>query len=207
MALLLSNKPANPALSRKRQAGLSLLEIGIGMMLLAILSVGVSSLVRTGVENQMSERAHQEMQSIGLNIVDDIRLDIRKADIVTVPNSSTLSLVMDAAANQTVTYQLESGGKFSRSETGKAKKYYNFDTASNSYWNRMQVTCPDTPGCFSAESLNTENKPRQIRLPNLRVVQQLPNGNQGSLIDQHFGPANFTVKDFSFDVPSATVFQ
>lgn len=207
MALLLNNRQIRFTLDSKRQAGLTLLEIAMGMMILSVLTVGVSSLVRTGMENQMSERAHQEMQTIGLNIVDDIRLDIRKADTVTVPNANTLSLVMDATTNQTVTYQLENGGKFSRSETGKTKKYYNFDSNSNSYWNRMQISCPDTPGCFSAESLNPDSMPRQIRLPNLRVTQQLPSGNQGSLIDRNFGPANFSVKDFSFDVPSATVFQ
>lgn len=205
MALL---KKSSAQRKRKRDRGITLLEIALGMMILAVLSVGVSSLVKTGVESQLSERAHQYMQTVALNIVDDIRFDIRKADDVTVLNPQTLSLTTDAS---TVTYQLESGGKFSRSETGKPKKYYNYNATNNTYWNGIQMNCTNpltgSTSCFEAQSLNADNKARQIYIPYLGARQPIASAKRTSLIDKYFDEPNYAVKDFSFDVPSATVFQ
>jgi type II secretory pathway pseudopilin PulG len=207
MALLKKFKPHH-----HKVRGITLLEISLGMMILCVLSIGVSSLVKTGVESQMSERTHQYMQTIALNIVDDIRLDIRKADDVTVgSNGQTLNILIDTT---NVTYQLESGGKFSRNETGKPKKYYNYDAAKSTYWNGIQLSCNDpvnnTTQCFVEQSMNqdaTKNRARQIQIPYLKAVKPMNASQRMSIIDQFFDEPNFAIRDFSFNVPSATVFQ
>lgn len=174
------------------------------MMILSILSIGVSSLVKAGVETQMAERDHQNMHVIGMNIVDDLRNDIRNADQVTVGNGgNSLQVILDSNTGQTVSYDLV-GTKFQRSSPGKLTKIYN-DPAM--YTDQMQISCPDPNGCFEAKSINSNNLPKQILIPEIKVQKVLPTGSSGSIIDKNFGGANFSIKDYSLDVASATEFQ
>jgi hypothetical protein len=137
-----------------------------------------------------------------MNIVDDLRHDIRNADKVTVSNGgNTLNVVRDEDSGDTVFYELV-GTQFRRREPSKTTKIYNDPTL---YSTSLQVSCPS--GCFTANLLNSNNLPKQILIPELKVQKVLPNGNSGSVIDRYFGGANFSIKDFSFDVASATEFQ
>lgn len=182
--------------------GLTLLEMALGMMILSVLSVGVSSIVKAGIESQMSEQAHQYMQTIGMNIVDDLRHDIRVADQVTVTNGgNTLQVILDSTTNQTAFYELV-GTEFRRREAGKQTKIYNDPSM---YTSLMQVTCPS--GCFEANQTNSNSVPRQIRIPEIVVQKSLPSGNAGSIIDRHFRRPNFSIRDFAFDVATATEFR
>lgn len=182
--------------------GVTLLEMALSMMILAILSVGVSSLVKTGVENQLAQRTHQNMQTVGLNIVDDLRMDIRTADRATVSNGgNTLTL---STPNGNIIYNLTASNDFTRfvQATGVTRTYND----PNAFNPRLQVRCPN--GCFQAALLNNDPvpSPRQIFVEELLVEQVLPNGS-GTMIDRAFGAANFPVRAFSFDVMSAKEFQ
>jgi hypothetical protein len=180
----------------------TLLELALGMMILSILSIGVSSLVKAGVESQMSERDHQNLQVIGMNIVDDLRNDIRNADEVSVLNGGkTLQVILDENTGQSVSYDLV-GTQFQRTSPSGTQKIYNDPTM---YTNMMQVSCPS--GCFVAKSINSNNFPRQILIPEIKIQKVLPSANKGTIIDQYFGGANFSIKDYSLDVASATEFQ
>jgi Tfp pilus assembly protein PilV len=176
------------------EQGVSLLELALGMMILSVLSVGVSALVKTGVESQMSHRTNQEIQNIGLNIVDDLRTDIRTADKAVV---STNQLVLNMPTGNTITYRLN-GDNFSRANSAGGSKTYNTGPIA-----RLRVSC--TGSCFRAGSLNSAGDPRQIIVDSLQVVEVLPNA--GTAIDQAFMPSNFSIRNFSFEVLSATEFQ
>jgi hypothetical protein len=94
------------------------------------------------------------------------------------------------------------GTKFQRRDPGKVTKVYNDPSL---YSSLMQVTC--SGGCFTANLLNSNNMPKQILIQDLKVQKMLPSGNSGTIIDQYFGSPNFSLKNFSFDVASATEFQ
>lgn len=185
----------------QRQAGVSLLELGLGLMILSVLSVAVSSLVKTAVESQIAQRTNQEMQTIGLNIADDLRHDIQTADRASVVNASTLVLYMPVG-NQ-LTYKL-SGDNFTRSSSdGKGNRTYN-SIGQNI---KLRVLCPKPAGCFVAGALNADPatpSPTNITIPEIKV-EQINNSN--TAIDQAFGKANFSLKEFTFNVMSATDFQ
>lgn len=180
-------------------SGLSLIELAIGMMIMVVLSVGVSSLIQTGIESQMSERAHHEMQTVALNIVDDLRNDIRTANRAAVSNgNNTLTLTM---ASGSITYSLAADGKFSRASSATGTKQYISGQMTN-----MRVACPS--GCFRAELMNSDTtpSPRQISIPEISVQQVVTTGRQ-TVIDKAFNSASFSLRDFSFDVLSATEFK
>ncbi len=198
-------KAHRPHASRRKSVkGLTLLEVALCIAILAILSVGVSSLVKTGVETQLAQRVHQDMQAIGMNIVDDLRQDIRTADRATVAGGGN-TLTLDMPTGTQIVYQLSGANAFTRWEqaTGATKLYND----PNVFTVPLQVQCP--AGCFEALMPNNDAvpSPRQIFVRTLSVAQVLPAGNAGTMIDQSFGPANFTLREFSFDVMSATEFQ
>lgn len=194
--------PSQPLLKVHKHSstsGLSLIELAMAMMIMVILSVGVSSLLQTGIESQLSERAHQEMQSVAMNIVDDLRNDIRTANKAAVSNgNNTLTLTMPTG---NITYSLAADGKFSRVSSVTGTKQYLSGQMTN-----MKVACPS--GCFRAELLNSDNtpSPRQISVPEISV-QQVINGNRKTIIDTAFNSASFSLRNFSFDVLSATEFK
>lgn len=207
--VLFTNCRSSKKVSKAFQ-GISVLELAIGMMLIGVIGVAVSNLVKVGVETQMSERVSQNLQIIGNNIVDDLRHDIRLAEDVSIlSGGSRLRVTLNG---QNVVYGL-SGNLFTRTVPGQtAKTYNNPDT----YGNRIVVTCTNPQNgqqaCFSVPTdhsgnsmLNSQNAPKQIRVDYLAVQENA--GQSLSIIDQQFGTANFTLKDFAFDVYSATEFQ
>jgi Tfp pilus assembly protein PilV len=174
--------------------GLSLLEMALGLMILSILSVGVSALVKTGVESQMAHRTNQLVQNVGLNIVDDLRMDIRTAEKATANGNQ---LILDMPDSSQITYQLN-GIEFSRTSSSGGTKIYNASQTA-----KLQVLC-EAP-CFTPGVINNQGNPRQIIVKSLEVSQVL--SNSGNIIDVAFKPANFSIRNFSFEVPSATEFQ
>jgi prepilin-type N-terminal cleavage/methylation domain-containing protein len=202
----LKKAPSLPRISRpektdprKRRSakGLTLLETAIAMMILAILSVAVSNLVKAGVETQMARRADLNMQSIAMNIVDDLRRDIRTADKLSVAGNTgnTLTLTNNGI---TISYRLN-GAQLTRTENG-ANKSYN-DTS------QFNVICPQS--CFTAKDFNQDPTPlpRQIQINEIQVQQNVPTSATKNIIDKAFGPANFTIRQFTFSPISAMEFQ
>lgn len=193
-----------------RASGVTLLEMALGMMIVAIVSVGISNLVRAGVESQMAERTHQNMQLVANNIVDDIRFDIRQSVYAYTNSSDTaLKLDMPASGSQpafTVVYRL-SGNQFSRQDPRYPNpKNYNDPSDPN---NPLSVQCLDDSGnvvvrCFEKNFQNSAGHARQIRLPALQVTKTR---SSNTIIDQYFGAPNYTIRDFAFDVMGATEFQ
>jgi Tfp pilus assembly protein PilV len=211
----------NPIPTQSRRPagqGMTLLEAALAMMIMAILSIGVSSLVKTGVETQMSQRTHEVMQTVGVNIVDDLRRDIRLADTATVSsNGRSLSLVLpistlNSAVGSTVNYQWTAANNFTRQETlnsgGTNTKTYN---DPNTLSAKINIDCNDSANgvsrCFTAMNLNNDTtpQPRQIRIDAIRVYQTP--GGAGTVIDQYFQAPSFILRKFSFDLISATQFQ
>lgn len=185
------------------QAGISLLEIALAMMILAVLSVGVSSLIKTAVETQMARRTDVTMQSIGLNFADDIRMDVRTADTVSVSSDGKMLTLAASAGN--IIYELNSSQQMTRRDTAtNSTKIYNDPAQFNTP--RFNVVCPTT--CFTALRFNSDATPvpREVRV-NAIQIQPQTTSNSGNIIDQAFGPANFTIKAFTFSILSATEFQ
>lgn len=191
----------------KSEQGITLLEVAISIMIVAVLSIAVSSLVKAGVETQMAERMHQNMQSISNGIVGDLRMDFREVDTVAIASGGNSLTLTTPAGN--VVYQLTNGNLTRRSPSGTVKTYND----PKMYNNMLEISCPGGPvvpggpsvaGCFAPNNLNSSGLPRQIVMPEMAVRQKTANGG---LIDRYFGAPNFTVRNFAFDVVTATEFQ
>jgi prepilin-type N-terminal cleavage/methylation domain-containing protein len=200
--------PSSPHLNQsgKAQQGVTLLEMALAMMILSVLSVGVSSILRTGVESQMAQRNDLTMQSIGMDISEDLRNDIRLADSASIGgggNSMTL-VVGNSNANTTynVTYSLDGSGQLTRQANGQSK-IYNDQTIYKTPI--LVVQC--TNGCFTAMQMNndTPQSPREVLVNEMIVTQST---SQNTLIDRSFNRlANFPLRAFSFNLTGATQFQ
>ena len=179
------------------------------MMILSIISVAVSNLVKTGVETQLSQRMQENMQTIAMNIVDDLRYDIRTADTATISNGGNTLTLTGGTGN--IVYSLASGN-MRRTVGGGTPKIYNAGYAGPG----LEVACLNMAGatipCFQGFSPSTANPavfvsdsvdPRQIRVDNITVQQQTL-GN--TMIDRNFGRPQFALRNFNFDLMSATQF-
>ncbi len=188
--------------------GVTLIEIALCMMILSILSVAVSNLVLSGVQSQMNQRIDENLQLVAMNIVEDIRLDLRHSAATTVlGGGNTLRIVRHDGS--IVTYQLTGANNFQRTDTGTGlTKTYNDPTMYTTP--PLQVRCVNNAGansaCFQAQQMNNDAtpQPREILLQGLRVEAAVPSN---TVVEQNFGAPNFTVRNFSFDVMSATEFQ
>lgn len=173
--------------------GVTLVELSMAMMIIAVLSVGVASLIRVGVEAQLSERANQKMRIISMAIVDDLRRDIQMAQSVTIANGKTLVVEVPKATDLTetenVTYQLLANGRFRRSTTS-ATKTYNEPKLDN----LLTVECVNAASCFNWASPSRT----VLEMSGIRVKHT---GFGNTVLDQQFGEPNYTVRDLTFDVP------
>jgi prepilin-type N-terminal cleavage/methylation domain-containing protein len=190
-------------------AGVTLLEMAMAMMIVAVLSVGVSGIIKVGVEHTMAERQHQNMQMIAMNLVDDLRHDLRTADSINALGAGSNSLVMQSNG-KVITYALNAANKqITRKVGGVAStKIYN----DPGVFKNLQVQC--TPTCFQIGTdqsgnplVSSSGVPKEIMIPNLSVNAVLPAGNLGTSVDQAFGVPSFHLKMFSFNVAAATEFQ
>jgi len=183
------------------------MEMALAMMIVAILSVGVSSLVRSGVEGQLAQATNDNMQTLSMNIVDDLRQDLRTADSAVISNGgNTLTIVPSGGVGGNIIYTL-SGTDLTRSRGGTTKTYN--DTVQ--VRPRLQVACPGG-ACFSGFRADTVNKgvmlvdnasPQQIVLPNLTVQ----GAGQNTVIDKNFGAPNYAIRNITLTLTSQTVFQ
>lgn len=187
-------------------SGVTLLEMALCIMLLSIISVAVSSLVRTGVEGQLSQRTHENMQVIALNIMDDLRFDLRTAEKANCLGAPTSVVQISNGGNRMsfcnrdgqVTYELTSANQMYRTSPNGIVKVYN-----QGFTPTLNVLCPS--GCFAVVN-------GQLQMPDLRV-QQATAGN--SLMDQWlrnvedptFGRPTYRMSNTSFALLSATQFQ
>jgi prepilin-type N-terminal cleavage/methylation domain-containing protein len=194
-----------------RAHGLTLIEVALAIMILAILSIGVSSLVRTGVETQMSRRIQEYMQAIGLNIVDDLRRDLRTADQAVISNGGNRLTI--TGPNGTIQYNLTVGNTFTRTQDAVIKTYND----PNQYQPWPEVVCLNggaaapcftgfrkdlsSPGVMLANNAN----PQQIKLADI-TVRQAPVGG-GTIIDNAFGMSNFSVRNITLSLTSQTDFR
>jgi len=192
---------SSPYLSQsgKAQQGVTLLEMALAMMILSVLAVGVSSILRTGVETQMAQRNDLNMQSIGMNVSEDLRNDIRVADSASITgggNSMTL-----VTGNGNVTYTLDGSGQLIRTLNGQSK-IYNDQTVYKSP--TLVVRC--TNGCFTAMQMNNDTapSPREVMVNEMKITQST---SQNTVIDRSFGLASFALRAFSFNLTGATQFQ
>lgn len=196
-------------LTRLRAKGVTLVELAVAMMILSILSVAVSNLVMSGVQSQMNQRIDENLQIIGMNIVEDIRLDLRHAAVVDVAGGAAGNTLNITTQNGgLITYRLN-GNNFERIEGGFTKIYNDpavYGTPA------LQVGCftvgtNAAASCFVEQNMNSDPtpRPREIRIANELRVQPLVSPN--TVMDNRFGPARFSIRDFSFDVMSSTEFQ
>lgn len=195
------------SLSFKQAAfnGVTMVEVAMTMMIIAVLSVGVASLMRVGIEAQLSERANQKMQIISMAIVDDLRRDLQTAQAVTLQNAGNTLVVRvpkpsDPANAYNATYRL-ANGRFSRSSTIAATKTYN-DMGVDS---KLTVKCVDDDNasapCF--RWLDAVDK-TVLGMEGLRVEHT---GFGNTVFDQSFGTPNYTIRDLTFDVSINRKFQ
>lgn len=178
------------------------------MMILAVLSIGVSSLVRTGVETQLSRRVHEYMQVVGLNIVDDLRRDLRTADQAIITAGGNQLTIIHPAGN--ISYVLNPAtGVLTRTQNAQSKDYN--PTVQQP---RLQVTCPNGP-CFTGVRkdptnpnvlIADNNSPQQVQLGDITVRQQAPAGG-GTIIDTAFGAPNFSMRNITLSLTSQTNFR
>ena len=185
------------------KAGITLLELALSMMVMAVLGVAVSSLVKAGADHNLSERQHQTMQMVAMNLVDDLRFDLRTAERISSLGSGSNSLVIQNTG-QTITYALDpSTFQMSRTVSGGIRKVYNDPTGVLS---NVQIQC--TPSCFQPSTVQaSDGTPKSITIPLLTVSVPPRAGSAGTPIDQYFGAPQFVLKAFTFNIATATEFQ
>lgn len=194
----------------KSSAGVTLLELALGLMIVAVLSVAVSSLIRTGVESQISQRTHDMMQVIAMNIIDDLRFDTRTAVAASI-NAGGNQLTLTPGNNGVAINYVLNGGNFQRRQGASIKDYNTGITPP------LAIACLATNGnttpCFEGYipdaatpggMARNDAAPRQILVNNI-TVQQINNGS--SLIDTNFGAPNFSLHNFAFNLMSSTEFR
>ena len=180
--------------------GVTMVELVMAMMIIAVLSVGVASLMRVGIEAQLSERANQKMQIISMAIVDDLRRDLQTAQAVTVQNAGNTLVVRvpdpaDPASAYNATYRL-ANGLFSRTSPEGSKDYIrDIDMRVNS---KLTVKCVNdvnaSAPCFRWLNATTKTV---LKMEGLRLEHT---GFGNTVFDQNFGSPNYTVRDLTFDV-------
>lgn len=177
--------------------GISLLEMALAMAIISILMVSVSSLVRSGIEAQHTQRAEEMMQMAAGNIVDDLRFDLWAADQATMVVAPTQLRFTNQMSGNLVTYRLN-GTQMERRE-GVTTKVYNNVGYSNGGVSMLDVACSNP--CFRL--VNTGNS-EKIVIDTLTVQTNL---NDTTLIGQHFGPPQYSLQNMHFDITSAKTFN
>lgn len=183
--------------------GVTMVELAMSMMIIAVLSVGVASLMRVGIEAQLAERMNQKMQIISMSIVDDLRRDLQMAQAVTVQSGgNTLLVSVPRPTNPALTYNATyqwANGRFSRAANGTVK-IYNDIAADRS----LRVNCVNSSN-VSVNCFRWVNAGRTVLgVSGLRIEHT---GFGNTVFDQQFGAPNYTVRDLTFDVSINRTFQ
>lgn len=197
---------------RPCQQGITLIELAMSMMVVAVIGVGISGLVKSGVEHTLSERQVQTMQMMAMDLVEDLRHDLRTADTVNNVGSGSNTLVI-TGNGQTITYRLDTAThRMTRQSTASPiTKIYNDPKV---FASNMEFSCQNSSGgtipCFSKNTaLGTASNgtPKAVVLRNVTVTASLPAGGSSSALDIAFGAPSFRLNQFTFTIAAATEFQ
>ena len=214
--------------------GVTLLELCIAMMVMSVLSVGVASIIRAGIESQMNDRMYNTMQIVATNFVTDLRFDLSRAYGASITNSGLdLNIVDENGA--TIRYQVfadptatGTGNSIRRIGADGTTKVYNKIGQTTEYRPALRFTCDpvNTPGnassaCFqgllmqespagSGTFLMVANttSPTQIQVSEVSVYS--PDyifGSTDRSYLQWFGTPQYRLRSSSFDVLSNLQFN
>jgi prepilin-type N-terminal cleavage/methylation domain-containing protein len=188
-------------------SGVTLLELAISMMIVAVISVGVSGLIKVGAEHNLSERQHQTMQLIAMDLVDDLRRDLLTADTISNLGSSGSNTLTITGNGHTVTYAMNSSThQMTRAANGITKIYND----PKIFLSNLRMDCVSaTNQCFQVNTTAgtaSNGTPKAIFIPNL-TISAPPGSGGGTVIDQAFGAPNFKLNQFSFNMTTSTEFQ
>lgn len=205
--------------SLKADKGLSLIEVCVGMMLMSVIGIAVSSLLISAVNSQMDQRTQSNMQLVASNIVDDIRYDLMRC-MDSGPMDATYDCFNSITANEIrfrrlsdedpstpgyvpfylVTYTRTAAGNFERTSANPLEPTP-FKRYNENFRPALQVDCAgNNPGaCFSRPAL------QQLLIRGL-IVRPVPTGGQ-NVYDVHFGTQQYRVNNVSFNIMASTNFQ
>ena len=188
--------------------GVTLIEMAMGMMLMCIIAIAVSSLVRAGVEAQLNQRMMNLGQLVTMNVVDDIRLDLNTANTVNITGGGAQLNITDGKGIAVV-YTYDNAAKTMTRNWGGFSKTYNANISP-----AMNLVC-DMP-CFNWNPTGGAGQagaqqtiilgPPGVAGSGLSAQPATPVGN--SIIDQNFNPpVFFRASQISFNVLSNRTFQ
>ncbi len=212
---LANKKSAKARKSGSRRAascGVTLIELAASTIIFGVLSVAVASLMTAGVHNQMAIRAHEYEQTVALNIVDRLRLDLMSAENINATNGNqalTFTSYTFTPLGEAVTWNL-AGGVATRNGVA----FHNSPSPNIV----LDISCGGFgETCFDLNFNPTNGLVNSVTLNELVVSHILPRGCAnpdnpqndicGTGIDQQFGGAQYRINEFSFDVLTGYQFQ
>ena len=200
-------EPSSKRKSRQNLAGLTLIEIAVAIGIMAVVSLGSAHAVSMFTEVQNSNRLHQVQQQVAMNLIDNLRHDLRYASrpnavtnafSITGPNSTVLTIPVSFDPNigtYSVVYTF-TGGSVTRTMTvGGAPTVTNYNAIPGL---PVAINCGGGGNCFQVSSVDINGNPRGIRLNQLQVAEAVPDVN--NVITANFGPAAYNVQNVTFDM-------
>lgn len=213
--------------------GVSLMELCIAMMVMSVLSIGVASIIRAGVESQQNERMYNTMHLVANNLITDLRFDLTRAYDASITNAGMDLNIVDENGG-TVRYQVFSDptaaasgvNSIRRVDPSGAAKIYN-KIGAVEYRPALRITCdPATvPGsasaaCFQGFLLQESpagsgtfamvsnlSDPTQIQISDISFYSpDYAPGTDRSYL-QSFGVARYRLRGSTFDVLSNLQFN
>lgn len=197
--------------------GLTLVEACVGMMIMAVLTIAIGSMVRGGMEAQMNDRLYGNMQIVATNIADDLRFDFQRAGRVQVDSGTQITIFYDStSATPDAIYQLTAGNFTGqvRRNGAMVTKVYNQVSATQAYTPALSVSCVTAAGaatnCFTGQNFDANiNAFRRIQLSDI-AVQAAGLNNNGVFRNfqlQNFGPPTFRVAGMNYSIAGANSFR
>lgn len=196
------NQQAEHKKATKKSKGVTLIELAISTIIFGVLSVSVASIMSSGVHNQMAIRVHEYEQTAALNILDRMRMDLLAAEnIVATNNNQTLTFTSYTFTpnGENVVWSLANGVA-----TRNGVAYHQTPSPNIA----LNVACGGFgQPCFQLNASPTNPAlVNSVTLNELVLSHNMPQGT-GSPLDQEFGPAQYRVNEFSFDVLTGYQFQ
>ena len=184
-----------------RVKGVSLVEMAIAMMIIAVISVAVSNLVLTGVQSQMNQGNEEHMQIIAYNIVDDMRLDLRRAQNHTVLAANRLQVTLTDGS--IVNYEFDATGTRFQRRSPTATKIYNTMNNRAGQLHTVALRFVDVPVTRPGPPVTVIST--EVTIPDLTITRI--NRGTDSAIDAEFGPPQFSIRNITFDSMNTNTFQ
>ncbi len=202
-----------------------MLEMSIAMMIIAVVGIGASSLMKAAVQNVNNERQQQLMQIVGMNIINDLRYDLRYAETATISSSSGLTNNVltiakkdphNPANNITVTYTQFKDTTRSDLLSLKRKqsnvpvlfKTYN----DKAYSSKFEIKC--VGDCFTNFTDSDGNirginiSEIDLTIPDKTVSSSSSTLKKETIVDLVFGTApNYVIQPSEFTITSKVTFQ